>query len=397
MKYACSKVAVYLSVALVSVMAHAQGSFVLTNTQSHVGHTFTNSSGTASLVNGMIVFEGELKCANLPVPSAPDNFSHVLASLQLLAQVKLFDVLPTAGEVGSAQGAVAARKDSPTATTGKYFAWGVVNNVPDWVPLMMADSGPQFAVSEGETNYITFVFNYTVPAAATYQVFISDVSPMQLLPSEPVASSTAATGIAGVSLLGVGGLTQVASISGAPGPLSSSVGFSVYATSKGILLILDPKDEQGTEGWFIVMAKINGEWVEVGRVQANGSGHYEFYASSALAVGQAYEFKVIDEINNVHTLSQPVMVKTIKMDSVVMNAEVMLVTFNSEPGRSYQVLVAESPNAAVWTPAVVYYPVQGGWGYDSGAFTVAGDSTTIKIPRNEGAMPKAFFKIIKTN
>jgi hypothetical protein len=384
-------------------MASAEDAFEFQDDlNAEVTHSFTNAGGGAvSLTDGMVVFEGELKADIAVVPQRSSAADASLASIRMLVQIRLFDELPSSNEVAGVQGAIAALKDStpPEVTTGTYFAWGSTNAAPmAWVPLMMTNNGPQFAVSDGATNYITFVFNYTNPAT-TYQVFIGETaSPDDQQPSQPVTSQTNATeGISGVSLFGTGGLKSVAA-SALPGPLSASIGFSVYNTSKGTLLILDTVSEQ-REGWLIVKAFINGEYVEIGRYWATGSGsnHYEFLATAPLALGQSFAFQVIDEMGDLHTLSQPVEVKAIKMDSVVMDAESMIVTFNTEGGRSYQVLVADSLDAEVWTVAVVHYPILGGWEYGAGPFTAGGVSTTIKIPRSASPMAKAFFKIIKTN
>ncbi len=380
------------------VQAKAQGSFVLTNQNTSAVHTFTNSLGTASMVDGMIVFEGQLE-ADIAVANAPYD-GYLLANLQLLAQIKLFDELPASNEVGNVQGAVAAFRDAPESSTGKFYVWAVTNSAPiTWVPLYQTDGVTPFAVTDGSTNYITFMFNYSGTTNSpvgpvTYQVLIGD-TPTTQVPSLPATSASAETvGINGVSLLGVGALETVSSASGSPGPLSSSIGFSVYATANGVLLILDPVNEQGS-GWFTVFAKINGVWVEVGKVQSTGAGHYEFLAyPGILQVGQSYKFKVIDEAGNPHELAGTAEVKTIKMASVTMEPGVMVVTFNSEAGKSYQVISAESPNAGTWTAATVYYPVEGGFAYGSEPFMVTGTSTTIKVPRN---VNKMFFKIRKTN
>ena len=100
-----------------------------------------------------------------------------------------------------------------------------------------------------------------------------------------------------------------------------------------------------------------------------------------LQVGQSYAFCVIDEIGDPHNLDS-VAIKTIKMESVVMEPDVMVVTFNTEAGRSYQVISAESLTASDWTETVIHYPTDGGWGYGSGAFTATGTTITVKIPRN---------------
>jgi len=340
----------------------------------------------------MIVFEGQLE-SDFEVDYARDT-NYDLASLRLLTQIKLFDELPASNEVGTAQGAVAALRSAPESTTGTLYAWGSTNTatpVMEWVPLLQKEGGNTFSLTDGSTNYITFVFNYTYNR---YQVFVGP-QPNTQIPSAAVTSLNMGgkNGIDGVSLIGVGGLERVASASGSITPLSSSIGFSVYATADGILFILDPVNEQGS-GWFTVYAKINGEWVEVGKIQSDGSGHYEFLAyPGLLQVGQSYAFRVIDEIGDRHNRDS-VEIKTIKMESVVMDPDVMIVTFNTEAGKSYQVISAESLTSSEWTATVIHYPTDGGWGYGSGAFTAAGTTTTVKIPRNT---QKAFFKIRKVD
>ena len=382
------------------VQAKAQGSYVLTNENTSAVHTFTNNLGTAQVVDGMIVFEGQLESDIAVLRGASEGTGYLLASMRLLAQIKLFDELPASNEVGNVQGAVAAFRDAPESSTGKYYVWAVTNSAPvAWVPLYQTDGVTPFAVTDGATNYITFVFNYSGTTNSpvgpvTYQVFIGAM-PASQVGSLPVTSaSTETAGINGVSLLGVGGLETISSASGDPVTLSSEIGFSVYATADGILLILDPVNERGP-GWFTVFAKINGEWVEVGNVQSTGAGHYEFPAyPGILQVGQSYKFKVIDEEGNPHELADVVEVKTIKMDSVTMEPGVMVVTFNSEDGKEYQVFSAESLTAETWTATTIYYPVDGGFAYGSDPFTASGTSTTIKVPRNVG---KKYFKIRKTN
>ena len=375
-------------------IARAQGTYVLTNETTSAEVIFTDSLGTATNEGTMIVFEGQLESDFKVAHTTDTNSTYNLASLRLLTQIKLFDELPASNEVGTAQGAVAALRSAPESTTGTLYAWGSTNTatpVMEWVPLLQKEGGNTFSLTDGSTNYITFVFNYT---HNRYQVFVGP-QPNTQIPSAAVASLNMGgkNGIDGVSLIGVGGLERVASASGSITPLSSSIGFSVYATANGILFILDPVNEQGA-GWFTVYAKINGEWVEVGKIQSDGSGHYEFLAyPGLLQVGQSYAFRVIDEIGDPHNLDS-VAIKTIKMESVVMEPDVMVVTFNTEAGKSYQVISAESLTSSEWTATVIHYPTDGGWGYGSGAFTAAGTTTTVKIPRNT---QKAFFKIRKVD
>jgi len=400
MKYHFLHSVCIVGLAIGCLQASAQDAFVLTNSiDSAENATFTNSLGTASVTNGMIVFEGQLDADIIVTTNYNATSGNMLASLQLLVQVKLFDDLPASNEVGIVQGAVAALRDGTGLTTGKYYVWGSTNTVApvmEWVPLKGNTNGIQFAVDEDSTNYITFVFNYSADPV-TYQVFVGPSSVTQVA-STPITTLTSdpTSQINGVSLLGTGALKTYASASGDIGPLSSSIGFSVYATANGMLLVLDPVNEQASSGNFTVYAWVNGAWVKVGEVAANGSGHYEFYADPGiLQVGQSYTFKVVDELGNPHELAQAVEIKTIKMGSITMTPDYMTVTFNSEAGRLYQVISAESLTAETWTATTIYYPIAGGdFDYGSDPFTAATTTTTIRIPRNT---TKGFFKIRKIN
>ena len=388
---------------LFCVMAHGQSSFILTNTvYTSVTYTFTNSLGTATNSDGMVVFEGELKSDLTVAKAQSESTGFDLASLQLLVQVKLFDELLSAGEIGTVQGAVAALKDvAPATTTGKYHAWGSTDgSTMGWVPLMRTN-GTQFAVIDGATNFITFVFHYPPTGNVTYQVFIGDETDSVMEPSTAVTTLTTETGgITGVSLLGVGGLTQVAAASGGPRPLSTAVGFSVYSTASGFLMSIDTVSENGTNP-IIVYALINGDWVEVGRVAnpyGSGDHHYEIYAKagSGLVVGQAYKFKIRDEATHEFSFPEAITVKTVKMEMLSFEADSFTVSFNSEANGAYQVIVASSPSApaAEWAPEPVFYPTANGFSATASdqPFTTVGTLSQVKIMKNRD---KAFFKIVK--
>ncbi len=395
--------------ALVCMVAQAQNSFDLTSSKTPETFTFTNSLGTAVATNGMVVFEGELK-ADLSVGPTTNSAGLILASLQLLAQIKLFDELPASNEVGSVQGAVAALKDTdpPAATTGKYYVWGSTNSAPvAWVPLMATNS-TQFAVSDGATNYLTFVFYYpTNSGNVSYQLYVGDVSASVMEPSLAVVSPTnAAAGLAGVSLLGTGALKEVSSSDGGLGALSTQIGFSIYDTASGILMVIDTVNESGS-GPIKVYAWINGAWQLVGEVPAeqvfgDGMGHrYEIYArpDSGLVAGQSYQFKIVDESGNTHTYDSGLAVTGTKMDSVVFDLHTMTISFNSEANRNYVVKVADSAGAPneQWAVQFVSQNVGGTWAeYSDAPFTAGGPSTSVKIPISSDRK-KAFFKVFKLN
>ena len=387
------------------VQANAQTTYILTNQNYGGTITFTNTLGSSELVGTMIVFEGQLE-ATIPVGTnlnATTGF-HV-AALRLLAQIKLFDELPASNDVGNVQGAVAALRTAPESSTGEYYVWGTTNTaapVMEWVPLYQKDTTTRYTVADGATNYITFVFNYTdltnsPPGEVSYQVFIG-TTPTTQVASEAVDSLTAATaGINGVSMLGTGGLESFATARGAIGPLSASISFSAYATSAGILLSVDTVAEQGP-GTLSVFALINGKKTLINSVAVKGSGsnHYELYdIHGLLAQNTPYTFIVEDEMGHEYTRNG-VEIKMIKMESVVMTPQEMTVTFNAEAGRSYQVFVAESPNAATWTAENVRYEIEGGFIEEasSEAFTANSNRVTVKIPISR---TKGFFKIVKTN
>ena len=150
----CSVVAV-----LCCLTAQAQSAYVLTDGNTSGDVTFTNSLGTAALDGTMIVFEGQLD-ADITVDAVAGTNGYLLASLQLLTQIKLFDELPASNEVGTAQGAVAALRSAPESTTGTFYVWGSTNTVSpvmEWVPLYQSNGVTPFAVTDGSTNYITFV------------------------------------------------------------------------------------------------------------------------------------------------------------------------------------------------------------------------------------------------
>lgn len=388
--------------AFLCVMAHGQSSFILTNTiYTAETYTFTNSVGTATNSNGMVVFEGELKSGLTVAKALSIDTGFNLASLQLLAQVKLFDEPLSSSEIGTVQGAVMALKDAPAATTGKYYAWGSSDGITmGWVPLLWTND-QQFAVNDGDSNFITFVFHYPSSGNVTYQVFIGDESASVMEPSKPVMSLTPLSGgITGVSLLGVGGLTQVATAGGPPGPLSTAVGFSVYSTASGFLMSIDTVSENGSAP-IIVNALINGDWVEVGRVTdviGSGDNHYEIYAKadSGLVVGQSYRFKIRDEATHEYSFPAAIVVKAVKMEAVSFEADSFTVSFNSEPNGSYRVIVASSPSApaADWAAEPVFYPTAKGFSATASdqPFTTMGTLTQVKIMKNRA---KAFFKVIK--
>lgn len=378
--------------------AWASDTYVLEDSNTSTEWTFTNTLGTASTTNGtMIVFEGQLD-AGVNVTSAWSSAAGAyLATVQLLVEVKLFDELPTSNEVGNVQGAVAALRDGTGATTGSYYAWGLSNSVPAWVPLL-STNGTQFTVEEGATNYVTFVFAYpTDSTPITYQVFIGNYGDDWMEPSESITSVISGTdGIESVSLLGSGVLQSVGSASGAPSALSSKLSMSVYYSSNNVCADVYTVSESGT-GPIRIFAKINGVWVEVGRIDDVAGEFDNVYhvILSGLKPGETYQFMVYDEAGRVYTES--LTVATIKIGSSVIDMEMQMlaVTFNSEPGAHYEVRVSSDVGAAasLWTVEDVDVYKDGSWsGSLTNSFMAGASETTIRIPKNR---TRAFFRIYK--
>ncbi len=377
----------------------AQDTFEFDDLTSGQTRVFTNSLGTAWESGGMIVFEGQLE-STLNITSAYDSATGSnLASLKLLLQVKLFDVLPDAEDVGTVQGALAALRDAPESSTGKYYVWGITNSAPvGWVPLLHTN-GTTFAVTENSTNYVTFVFAYpTDESPVTYRAFIGSVLGEDPQPTQSVVSPTDETdGINSVTLAGSGSLQEVYSVSGSPTPLSTGMGLSAYASGNKIVVEISTVNENGT-GEIKILALINGIWVQVASVTPNGEGSNTYTAeATGLTVGQSYQFKVLDEEGNTFSSPGPVEVKAIRMTAVEMTLDTMTVQFNTEVGLMYQVwvagLLADAPDT--WQAQAVSYQTAQGWSaYVSTPFTAGTTQTRVRIPLNKA---RAFFKIIKVD
>lgn len=155
-------------------------------------------------------------------------------------------------------------------------------------------------------------------------------------------------------------------------------------------------DESG-RGDIVLFAWINSAWVEVGRVPAGevlgeGSNRYTVRAGG-LAAGGAYAFKIVDEAGHVHYTDGPVAVQAINISLVRLDMEAMTLSFNTEYGSSYQVLV--STDCASWTNECASCMTAGGWAPFTGAPFMAGpgSSTSVRVPVN--GRRQAFFKIVK--
>jgi len=177
-------------------------------------------------------------------------------------------------------------------------------------------------------------------------------------------------------------------------PLSASVDIGVFGTPAGVVAELWTIDESGYDD-IVVFAWLDGAWTEIGRIASVGSGsnRYEIPVRD-LVVGQSYLLKVLDESGREHVLAMPIEVRAIRMTLVRMDLLQIELTFDTEPGRQYEVLV--STDLVNWSRETVSYPmVNGAWSMPSETTFTAppGDQTHIRVPRY--ARSKAYFKVKK--
>lgn len=233
------------TVFLVSMPSLAQDTFLVTNKNTDAEHTFTNTVGTASVVDGMIVFEGEL-VADFSVPAVVSG-GKLLASVQVVVQVKLFSELPSAEEVGDVQGAVLALNDdpdNPASSNGTYYAWGTNG----WVQLTNSVTTATYPTYENKTNIVTMIFDYTdSPASIKYWVDIGNPVPGDQVSQEITSTETSGDGITSLSLSGSGALEVegVSSAGGSTSPLSLGMSLSVYYASNGVWATVSTVGENG--------------------------------------------------------------------------------------------------------------------------------------------------------
>jgi uncharacterized repeat protein (TIGR01451 family) len=183
-------------------------------------------------------------------------------------------------------------------------------------------------------------------------------------------------------------------------PLSTSLDLSVYAAAGSQIIIeLWTANEAGQDD-ITVYAWIEGSWVAVARVPAEsvvgeGNNHYTVTATG-LQIGNSYRFKVVDEAGHEHISPAPLKVKTFGARSARLELNTFTLTFDTEPGRRYQILVGISGTApgTDWTAEYVSVKRGNGWSaYSNKPFAAAaGDETTVRLPASR---KQAFFKIIK--
>ncbi len=178
-------------------------------------------------------------------------------------------------------------------------------------------------------------------------------------------------------------------------PLSTALDVSLYATGDGgVMIELWTVNEAG-QGDIVIYAWIDNAWAEVGRVpgdqvRGDGSNRYTVLASG-LTPGASYNLKIIDEVGHVHESGGPLAVRAIRMEAVRLNMQTLSVSFRTEEGRRYTVMV--STDLVTWAPEYVSFPTVTGWSeYTDEPFTARGPRTEVLVPVNGRA--KAFFKAV---
>lgn len=388
----------------------------LTDTQDQTTWTFTPDQHTdVNVEDGTIIFEGSLSGTTpLGVTAALDSNGYLLATAKLLMQINLFDDLPEAVEIGEdTQGAFAALRNQAEETTGTVNLWGVDNSETKWIPMISNET--PVTLNHQDFYYITMIFRYpednnptpgpegpiggnNAPDPITYQVQVTpQTSPGDTAISQTITSPMSeGSGIAALQLFGTGALSEIGSKGGDPIPLSSEMGLAVYQSGNKVVIELHTVSEDGNSP-IIVFARINGEWQEVGRVTPVGSGSnsYVIDANNLLIPGNSYLFKVEDEAGNTFHLTSELEVKSIRMDAVKMEMDMLTVYFNTEAGMRYKVITSSDLTAPAteWKDEPVSYETANGMSeVCNKPFNAFGTRTKVRIPVNK---QRGFFKIIK--
>ncbi|MDD4101326.1 MAG: hypothetical protein PHU80_01675 [Kiritimatiellae bacterium] len=392
MKNSVLSVVVISAIFLNGALSRAQDTFLVTNQNTQTELTFTNTVGTASLVDGMIVFEGEL-VADFAVPAVISN-DKLLASVQVVVQVKLFDELPSAEEIGTVQGAVLALNDDPNdplVTTGTFYAYGASG----WLQLTNSITQLPYETYENKTNIVTMIFDYT-DSPITYWVDIGNPVPSDEVSQEIFSPVASGDGINSLSISGSGALEVegVSSAGGSTTPLSLGMSLSVYYASNSVWATVSTVGENGHDP-IRIFAKIGDKWLEVGVIEnpVGESDNVYTVELNGLVPGESYMFRVEDETGHTFVLTEPLQVQVIQVGETAvetvmvmeMEMKMLSVVFNTEVGRRYQVKVSESLASGAWTVENIY--IDGGF---TEVFTASGTQTQIRIPINKN---KAFFRI----
>jgi hypothetical protein len=179
--------------------------------------------------------------------------------------------------------------------------------------------------------------------------------------------------------------------------MSAAMDFRVYASGDGTVLVDIWTVNEAGYGDIVVYAWIGNAWVEVARVSSDqvvGEGSNKYTATATgLSAGSAYYFRIVDEAGYVHDSSEPVEVSTLRVSAIRLTLESVVLTFNTEYGNLYRVMVSDALAGSSWTNECVSVNRDGSWApYSSEAFMAGtGGTTTVRIPVNRS---RAFFKVV---
>ena len=360
-----------------------------------VTNQFVSGDGTTIYeVGSVIVFDGELLLTTNIVPVTYGT--SLLATAQIYAEITLYETLPYVTDFTNKQAVVVGLFDTSSTTDGTLYAISGSDVDASWVQL--TNNSQPMAVVDGNTNLITIILDYTNLPTVVYNVSLSSAPGASQISSQTLISPLSESSIAGYGVSGVGGLVTSASEAGDPGPLSSRVDFSVYATTNGAFRINLYTVDESRDGKLVVSALIDGVWVGIGSVEAVGSGNNSYQidiGGVALQIGGSYLFKVVDEAGFVHESGDAIVVKAIRMALVQLTLNTFQFTFNSEPFKPYELLMT-SDISSDWNvcKVEVYNYDKDAWASSNTQITGApdGDTTTIRVPRAV-EQTKAFYKI----
>lgn len=182
--------------------------------------------------------------------------------------------------------------------------------------------------------------------------------------------------------------------------LSTALDVKLYTSANGTVSIEVRTVDESGYGDIVVYAWIGGAWVEVGRVPSSsvvGEGNNIYTVpANGLVAGQSYYLRIVDEAGHVHDSALPVSVASVAVESIRLSMQTAYVSFTTEPGSLYVVMVSDalSANPDAWTAEYVSVKVGNAWSDYSNEPFVAGEGTRtqVRVPINR---EKAFFKIVR--
>ena len=365
------------------------------------GFVYTNGATSFTYTN-YVVFQGDISNSFAQVSS--DTTNH-LASAQLLVQVTLGSILPSATTCADRQGGICF---SNNAGVGDIYAW----STNGWLKLGLTNNGAM-TVASNAWVLLTFVANYSGADTAVlggtpsntifYQVYLNGTN---LVPSaancyahgslftnnvngsylQSSANYTGLGGISGFYLSGSGSMNTLLATTGTPltntisSPLSSQINIRAYQGADGVYVEFMTQDEQGMGPIMLQLLNASGVAVWTNMQAAVGSGNHLYrFVVPGLLLGGSYTFRVIDEVG--HTFSQNATVTAFAAEMLKMSPEGVTMSFNTAPGQQYTIQ---------WT-----HQLGGVWSNAIPAFTASDTHTNVFVFYPDSTAPSCFFRILQ--